>query len=224
MWSPIVISLEVAGAATVLAFFLGLLAAWNTVKLRRFKSLLDGLFTLPMVLPPTVIGFFLLLIFGKNGLFGNWLSEIGLPVVFSVRGAIIAAAVVAFPMMYRAARGAFESLDRDLIAAARVCGASETRIFWQIVVPTCRPGIASGTVLAFARALGEFGATSMLAGNIPGRTQTMSLAIYSAVQSNERATAYAWVVVITLISFTTLALINLFEGGGFGKRAKRANP
>jgi molybdate transport system permease protein len=211
MWSPIIISMEVAGAATAFAFFLGLFAAWKTIRLRRAKAILDGLFTLPMVLPPTVIGFFLLLIFGKNGLIGGWLSEIGLPIVFSLRGAVIAATVVAFPMMYRTARGAFESLDRDLVAAARVCGASETRIFWQIIVPTCRPGIASGAVLAFARALGEFGATSMLAGNIPGRTQTMSLAIYSAVQGNEYAAAYAWVVVITLISFSTLALINLFD-------------
>jgi molybdate transport system permease protein len=210
--SAIIISIEVAVSATVLAFFTGLLAAWKIVKLPRLKGVFDGLFTLPMVLPPTVIGFFLLLIFGKNGLIGGWLAEIGLPIVFSVRGAIIAAAIVAFPMMYRTARGAFESLDRDLVLAARVCGASETRIFWQIVVPTCRPGIASGVVLAFARALGEFGATSMLAGNIPGRTQTMSLAIYSAVQSNERGTAYLWVAVIMIISFTTLMLMNLFEG------------
>jgi molybdate transport system permease protein len=152
-------------------------------------------------------------------LIGGWLYDVGLPIVFTIRGAIIAATVVAFPLMYRTARGAFESFDRDLVAAARVSGASETRIFWQIIVPICRPGIASGTVLAFARALGEFGATSMLAGNIPGRTQTMSLAIYSAVQSNERSTAYAWVAVIMAISFTVLVLMNLFEGG-FGKRRK----
>jgi molybdate transport system permease protein len=210
--------MEVAIPATFITFLLGLLAAWKTVRLRRVKGILDGVFTLPMVLPPTVVGFFLLLIFGKNGLFGTWLSEIGLPVVFSIRGAVIAAAVVSFPLMYRTARGAFESMDRELILAARVCGASETRIFWQIVLPTCRPGIASGTILAFTRALGEFGATSMLAGNIPKRTQTMSLAIYSAVQGNDRESAYAWVIVITLISFTTLYLMNLFESGGFKRK------
>jgi molybdate transport system permease protein len=218
MWSPIIISMEVAVAATVIAFFLGLVAAWNTIKLRRLKGAVDAIFTLPMVLPPTVIGFFLLIIFGKNGLIGGWLYEIGWPIVFSIRGAIVAAAVVAFPLMYRTSRGAFESLDRDLVAAARVDGAGEARIFWQIIVPTCKPGILSGTVLAFTRALGEFGATSMLAGNIPGRTQTMSLAIYSAVQSNERSTAYGWVAVIMIISFTTLILMNLFENGGFSKR------
>jgi molybdate transport system permease protein len=220
MWPPIRISLEVASIATVFTFFLGLLAAWKTVKIRHLKWLADGLFTLPMVLPPTVIGFFLLLLFAKNGLLGGWLYDIGLPIVFSIRGAIIAATVVAFPMMYRTARGAFESLDRDLIAAARVCGASETRIFWQIIVPTCLPGIASGTVLAFARALGEFGATTMLAGNIKGRTQTMSLAIYFAVQEGDLSAAYTWVAIITLISFASLALINVFGGGFHFKRKK----
>ncbi|MDR2531166.1 MAG: molybdate ABC transporter permease subunit [Oscillospiraceae bacterium] len=210
-WSPILISLEVAVCATAFAFALGLFAAWNAVKLRRTKALLDGLLTLPLVLPPTVIGFFMLMLFGRSGAFGKWLAELDFPIVFHIRGAMIAATVVAFPMMYRTSRGAFESMDRDLIAAARVCGAGETRIFWQIVVPTCRPGILSGTVLTFARALGEFGATAMLAGNIPGRTQTMSLAIYSAVQANERETAYIWVAVITAISFVSLTLINRFE-------------
>ena len=210
--SPLYISMKVALTATVFTFFLGLFAAWKVVKLRRFQGLIDGLFTLPMVLPPTVVGFFLLLLFGKNGLLGQTLEKLALTVVFTWEGAVIASAVVAFPLMYRTARGAFEQMDQTLIYAARTLGMSERRIFWKIILPSCWPGVAAGTVLSFARALGEFGATAMLAGNIPGKTQTMSLAIYSAVQGNHREKAYLWVVIILAISFLMLLLMNYWTG------------
>lgn len=208
--SPLFISIKVASVAMAFTFFLGLFAAWRVARGRRFKGLIDGLFTLPMVLPPTVVGFFLLLLFGKNGLLGQMLEKLALSVVFTWQGAVIAAAVVSFPLMYRAARGAFEQLDQTLVYAARTLGMPERRIFWRVVLPACWPGVAAGAVLSFARALGEFGATAMLAGNIPGRTQTMSLAIYSAVAGNNREKAYLWVAIIMVISIATLMLMNRF--------------
>jgi molybdate transport system permease protein len=210
--SPLFISLKVAGCATVITFFLGIIAARFVLRLDRLKGVIDGLFTLPMVLPPTVVGFFLLLLFGKNGLLGQWLAKIGASVVFTWQGAVIAATVVAFPLMYRATRGAFEQMDPNLIYAARTLGVSELWIFWRVVLPVCWPGVAAGTILAFARALGEFGATTMLAGNIPGRTQTMSLAVYTAVSNNNRAVAYRWVAVIMVISFVSIYVMNRWQG------------
>ena len=218
---PLYISLKVAAVATVFTFFLGLFAAWRVARGRHFKGFIDGLFTLPMVLPPTVVGFFLLLLFGKNGLLGQTLESLAISVVFTWQGAVIAAAVVSFPLMYRAARGAFEQMDQTLIFAARTLGMPERVIFWRVILPACWPGVAAGTVLAFARALGEFGATAMLAGNIPGKTQTMSLAIYSAVQGNNREKAYLWVVIIMIISFITLMLMNRFAGYQQGRKAGR---
>ncbi len=219
--SPLYISLKVAAVATVFTFFLGLFAAWRVAKGRRFKGFIDGLFTLPMVLPPTVVGFFLLMLFGKNGLLGQTLESLAISVVFTWQGAAIAAAVVSFPLMYRAARGAFEQMDQTLIFAARTLGMPEREIFWRVILPACWPGVAAGTVLSFARALGEFGATAMLAGNIPGKTQTMSLAIYSAVQGNNREKAYLWVVIIMIISFVSLILMNRFAGDQRGRKAGR---
>lgn len=207
--SPLQISIKVALFATFFTFFLGIWAAHGVAKMKRFKGFVDGIFTLPMVLPPTVVGFFLLLIFGKNGLLGKFLASINASVVFTWYGAVIAATVVSFPLMYRTARGAFEQMDQNLIYAGRTLGMGEAKIFWRIILPNSWRGVASGTILAFARALGEFGATSMLAGNIPGRTQTMSLAIYSAVAGNNREKAYAWVAVIMAISFVTMFLMNL---------------
>ena len=206
--SPVLISFEVAIPATIITFFLGIYAARFVLRLKHLKGFVDGLFTLPMVLPPTVIGFFLLLLFGRNGLFGEALYNMGISIVFTWQGAVIAATIVAFPLMYRTARGAFEQIDQDLIFAARTLGISEWKIFWKIVLPLSWPGVTAGTVLAFARALGEFGATVMLAGNIPGRTQTMSLAIYSAVSNNNREAAYTWVAIIIVISLITLVLMN----------------
>lgn len=198
-------------AATSVSFILGLYIAKQVVKLRRMKAFVDGILTLPLVLPPTVVGFFLLLIFGRNGILGNLLAAMQVSVVFTLTGAIIAATVVSFPLMYRSARGAFEQFDRELVYAGRTIGMSEARIFWRVIMPGCKPGIISGLVLTFARALGEFGATIMLAGNIPGKTQTMSLAIYSAVASGNREKSYMWVVVIMLISFACMLLMNLFS-------------
>lgn len=207
-FSPLYISLKVAIVATIFTFLLGLLAARGVTRLNRLKGVADGIFTLPMVLPPTVVGFFLLLLFGKNGVFGQALNAIGASVVFTWQGAVIAAVVVSFPMMYRTARGAFEQMDQNLVFAARTLGMPEWKIFFKVVLPCCWPGIAAGTILAFARALGEFGATTMIAGNIPGKTQTMSLAIYAAVQGNNREKAYYWVAVIMCISFVTILLMN----------------
>ncbi len=217
--SPLFISFKVALPATFFTFFLGILAAAKVVKLKRFRGILDGFFTLPMVLPPTVVGFFLLLLFGKNSFLGQLLFQIGWSVVFTWQGAVIAASVVSFPLMYRTARGAFEQMDQTLIYAARTLGFSETKIFWKIILPSCWPGVAAGAILAFARALGEFGATTMLAGNIPGKTQTISLAIYSAVQGNNRERAYYWVAIIMAISFLTILLMNYLTS--YQERLKR---
>ncbi len=209
--APLIISLQTSLLATVITFFAGIFAAYKTANMRRFKGLLDGIFTLPMVLPPTVVGFFLLLIFGKNSLFGQLLAAINISVVFTWGATVISAVTVSFPMMYRTARGAFEQLDPNLVYAARTLGMGESRIFWSIIVPNCRGGIMAGTVLAFSRALGEFGATIMIAGNIPGRTQTMSTAIYSAVQAGNREQAMIWVVLIVGISFIMMLLMNRFN-------------
>lgn len=221
-FSPLWISLKVAACATVFTFFLGLLSARLVISLRSGKALIDGIFSLPMVLPPTVVGFFLLIIFGKNGLLGGLLLKIGISVLFTWQGAVIAAVVVSFPIMYRTARGALEQVDVNLIYAARTLGMSEAKIFFRIQLPAAWPGVAAATILAFARAMGEFGATIMLAGNIPGRTQTMSVAIYTAVQSGDRSLAYYWVAIIMGISFFTIFLMNYWMGyqerRGGGKR------
>lgn len=221
-FSPLWISLKVAVCATVFTFFLGLLSARLVISLRSGKALIDGIFSLPMVLPPTVVGFFLLIIFGKNSLLGGLLLKMGISVLFTWQGAVIAVVVVSFPIMYRTARGALEQVDVNLIYAARTLGMSEAKIFFRIQLPAAWPGVAAATILAFARAMGEFGATIMLAGNIPGRTQTMSVAIYTAVQSGDRSLAYYWVAVIMGISFFTIFLMNYWMGyqerRGGGKR------
>lgn len=217
-YSPLWLSLRVAFLATLMTFILGVLAAWLTVKLKRGKGIVDGLFTLPLVLPPTMVGFFLLLIFGKNGFIGQLLNSIGAPVVFTWTGAVIASTVVAFPLMYRTVRGAFEQLDENLLSAARTLGMSEVKIFFRIMMPNSIPSIMAGAVLAFARALGEFGATIMLAGNIPGRTQTVSVAIYTAVQAGNWDLAYHWMIIIVGISFVTIILMNWFSGRSIRNR------
>lgn len=177
------------------------------------KAVLDGILTLPMVLPPTVAGFFLLLIFSKRRPFGMFLYDtFSIKVVQSWLGCIIAATVIAFPLMYRNARAAFELIDINLIDAARTLGMSERKIFWKVMIPTAGPGIASGTILTFARALGEYGATSMLAGNIPGRTATISQKIAMVIQDQDYLTAGVWVTVVLLIAFLAIFLLNLFSG------------
>lgn len=207
-YAPLWISVKVAGTATVFTFFLGLAAAGLVMHTGRWKGVLDGIFSLPMVLPPTVVGFFLLILFGKKGVLGKFLANLGATVIFTWQGAVIAAAAVSFPIMYRAARGALEQVEPNLVHAARTLGMSEARIFFRVLLPVARPGVTAAVILAFARALGEFGATIMIAGNIPGETQTMSVAVYTAMQSGNRERAYLWVAVILLISFATMFLMN----------------
>ena len=215
-WSPLLISLKTGIVATILCFFLGLFAARKVLKLNgRARAVADGILTLPMVLPPTVAGFFLLLLFSLRRPFGAFLYEqVGIKVVQTWLGCILAASVISFPLMYRNARAAFEQIDINLIYAGRTLGMSELEIFWRVVVPTAGPGIASGTILTFARALGEYGATSMLAGNIAGKTGTISQKIATAISQNgDYLTAGVWVVIVMLIAFFIVFLMNLITGG-----------
>ena len=191
---------------------MGIFAAYYVAKLPRWvKGILDVFFTLPMVLPPTVCGYFLLLVFGVKRPIGMFLSELGVQVVMTWYGGILASAVVAFPLMYRTARGAFESFDETLAYAGQTLGLSNTYIFWKIRMPACRQGILAGTVLAFARALGEYGATSMLIGYIPGKTATISTTVYQLWRTNDEAGAFVWVMVNLGISTVILLIVNLLE-------------
>lgn len=208
-FSPVWISIKTALTSTVVAFFLGIAAAWYVAKYKgKLKGLIDSLLTLPMVLPPTVVGFFLLIVFGKNGPVGKLLYKLGIQIVFSWSATVIAASIVAFPLMYKTARGAFEQVDKNLIYAARTLGVPDRKIFWKITLPLAWPGVAAGTVLAFARALGEFGATLMIAGNIPGKTQTIPIAIYFASQNDEMGKALIWVLLIFAISLLVMTVMN----------------
>jgi molybdate transport system permease protein len=207
--SPMWISLKTASVATLVTFLLGILAAWFMVNARtRFKGLIDGIFTLPLVLPPTVLGFFLLLIFGQNGPIGRMLYNLGTTVIFTWQATVISASIVAFPLMYKTVKASFEQIDRDILNAARTLGASEWKMFWKVTFPISWPGIAAGTILAFARALGEFGATLMIAGNIPGKTQTIPIAIYFAVEGGEMTKALIWVLLIFTISLASIVIMN----------------
>ena len=210
--SPLIISLEVAGLATVITFFVGIALAYGVLQIRSrlAGTIADAVITLPLVLPPTVVGFFLLLFLGKRSAIGSFLLSIDLPLVFTWRAAVIAAVIVSLPLMYRTARGAFEAIDRNMIHAAQTLSVSNWRIFWRIVLPNARHGILAGLVLSFARALGEFGATIMFAGNIPGRTQTMSTAIYAAVQANDYDLAFRWAITISLFSLFFIGAMNLY--------------
>ncbi len=220
-WSPLFISLKTGVVATILSFFLGIYAARKVVHAKPgTKAVLDGLLTLPMVLPPTVAGFFLLLIFSLRRPFGSFLYEtFDIKVVQSWAGCVIAATVIAFPLMYRNARAAFEQIDVNLIYAARTLGMPEWKIFWKVVLPTAGPGIAAGTILTFARALGEYGATSMLAGNIPGKTGTISQKIAMVIQDGDYLTAGIWVAIVMLIAFGIICIMNLV----LGKRMKNVS-
>ena len=215
--SPLVISMKIAVVSTLITFFLGIICARAVFKMKRFKYLVDGILSLPLVLPPTVVGFLLLILFGRNSILGRILDSIGMDVVFTWQGAVIAAIVVSFPIMYRITLGAFEQMDMELTDAARTLGFGEAAIFFRVWVPLSWPGIAAATSLTFARALGEFGATIMIAGNIPGRTRTMSVAVYSAMQSGNRELAYQWVIVILLISLCTLILMNYMNSRQYSR-------
>ncbi len=221
-WSPLYISMKTGIAATIFSFFLGIYAARKAVKAGpKMKAILDGFLTLPMVLPPTVAGFFLLLIFSRRRPFGIFLFEqFHIKVVQTWLGCIIAATVIAFPLMYRNARAAFEQIDVNLIHAGRTLGMSEITIFWKVVVPAAGPGILSGTILTFARALGEYGATSMLAGNIPGKTGTISQRIAMVIQDGDYATAGVWVAIVIFIAFLIIVLMNLVSNRGM-RQVKR---
>ena len=213
-WSPLFISIKTGIVATIFSFFLGIFAARKVVKTTPGKkAIIDGILTLPMVLPPTVAGFFLLLIFSRRRPFGIFLFEnFGIKVVQTWLGCIIAATVISFPLMYRNARAAMEQIDVNLIYAGRTLGMSDTEIFWKVVIPTAGPGIASGTILTFARALGEYGATSMLAGNIPGKTGTISQKIAMVIQDGDYLTAGVWVAIVMVIAFLVIFLMNLISG------------
>lgn len=208
--SPLLIALKIAVVSTLIVFVLGLLAAGFVSGLRRGKTIADAILSLPLVLPPTVAGYFILILFGRNGILGDILDKLDIRVVFTWQGAALATAVVSFPIMYRGARGAIEQVDRNIIYAARTLGMNEFKVFCKVILPEAGPGIAAAAVLSFARALGEFGATIMVAGNIPGKTRTMSTSVYTAMQSGNRELAYKWVLVILAYSFVILLIMDLF--------------
>ena len=218
-WYPLWNSLRIAAIATVVIFFLGIWAAYYIARLPRLaKGVLDVVLTLPLVLPPTVVGYLLLLVLGPNHPLGAWFLEVfGQKLVMRWQSAIAATVVVAFPLMYRTARGAFESFDETLADAGRTLGLKNSTIFWRVRMPVCRQGIFAGTVLAFARALGEYGATSMVAGYTPGRTATISTTVYQLWRTGDDAGAMTWVLVNIAISTVVLLAINLL-----GKRQKEA--
>ncbi len=210
-WTPVLISMKTAGISIFITFFLGILAAWAVVRIesKNRRMICDGILTLPLVLPPTVMGFFLLSLFGVKRPLGSFFWEcFGIKIAFSWLATVLAAVVMSFPLMYRSARSAFEQIDSNLLAAARTLGMSEWRIFWKVQLPDAVPGIAGGGVLAFARGLGEFGATAMIAGNIAGKTRTLPMAIYSEVAAGNMEEAGRYVALMVVISFAALALMN----------------
>ena len=209
---PLYNSLRIAAISCVIVFFTGIFAAYYAVRLPRIlKGILDVILTLPMVLPPTVCGYFLLLIFGARRPVGMFLADLGLKLVMNWPGGVAAAVVVAFPLMYRTARGAFESFDENLAWSGQTLGLSNTWIFWHVRMRSCRQGILAGTVLAFARAIGEYGATSMLIGYTPGRTATVSTTVYQLWRTNDESGAFFWVMVNLAISAAVLLTVNLLE-------------
>lgn len=219
-WYPLYNSLRIAAISTVLIFFLGILCAYYVAKLPRLlKGVLDVVLTLPLVLPPTVVGYFLLRLLGPKRVVGLWfLNTFDVRLTMVWYSAIFASAVVAFPLMYRTARGAFESFDETLAQAAQTLGLSNTWIFWRVRMPCCRQGIIAGTVLSFARALGEYGATSMIAGYTPGRTATISTTVYQLWRTGDDAGAMRWVLVNLVISAAVLLTINMLERRDSGPR------
>ncbi|MEG4322023.1 MULTISPECIES: molybdate ABC transporter permease subunit [unclassified Microcoleus] len=221
--SPLWISLKTSAIATFFTFFLGISAArWMLSTRIRGKALIEGIFISPLVLPPTVVGFLLLLLFGRNGAIGQLLLKFDLTIIFTWQAAVITATVVSFPLMYKTALGSFEQIDANLLNAARTLGASEWTVFWRIMLPLAWPGILAGTILAFARALGEFGATLMLAGNIPGQTQTIPMAIYFAVESGDMRQAAIWVLIVLSLAFSVLTAVNYWTD--LQKKSPQPNP
>ncbi len=212
-YSPIWISMKTVAVSIVITFALGLLAARMVVGLRseRLRNVIDAVLTLPLVLPPTVAGFFLLFIFGTKRPVGRFLLEVmGVKIVFSWAATVLAAVVISFPLMYRSARASLEQVDSTLIFSARTIGMGEWEIFWHVMLPLAAPGVAAGGVLSFARGLGEFGATAMIAGNIAGKTRTLPLAVYSAVAGGHMELAYGYVAILLVISFLGVLSMNYF--------------
>ena len=212
--SPLWISLETAAATIVIVFFLGVLAAWWVERLpsESFKIFVDGIFTLPMVLPPTVAGFFLLVVFGNNRIVGRFfIDNFGIQIAFNWIATVLAAGVISFPLMYRSARGALVQVDKGIMEAGRSLGMTEWRIFWRLHLPNALPGIIAGGLLAFARGLGEFGATAMLAGNIAGKTRTLPLAVYSAVAAGDFDSAGVYVLIIVTICLAVVIGLNYYQ-------------
>ena len=210
-WSPIFISMKTASLSIFITFFVGLIVAWGLVKMKNdtAKIILDGIFTLPLVLPPTVVGFFLLWIFGVRGPIGSFFIDFfAYKIAFSFSATVIAAVVMSFPLMYRSARGAFEQIDSNLLDAGRTLGMSEWNIFWKVSFANALPGILSGGILAYARGLGEFGATAMLAGNIAGQTRTLPMAVYSEVAACNMGEAFNYVIIIVFIAFIVIFIMD----------------
>ncbi|WP_420196676.1 molybdate ABC transporter permease subunit [Clostridium beijerinckii] len=211
-FSPLWISIKTATLSTIITFFLGIIVSYRMSNFKgKSKGIIDGIFTLPLILPPTVVGFFLLLICGKNGPIGKLLELFNTSLIFSWSATVIAAIVVSFPMMYRTTRSAFEQIDINILSAARTLGLSEFKIFYKIAIPLAMPGIIGGLVLSFARAMGEFGATLMLAGNIPGKTQTMPLAIFFAAEGGDMQKAILWVIIIVTLSLFLILILNYWS-------------
>ncbi|MGE8568573.1 MAG: molybdate ABC transporter permease subunit [Achromobacter sp.] len=219
VWVPLLLSLKVAGWATLLATVAGTAAAYGLSRWRwPGRDLLDAILTLPLVLPPTVLGYYLLVLLGRRGIIGETLAKWDIELVFTWQGAVIAAAIVAFPLVFKSARAAFENVDAQLENAARVLGVSEVGVFFRVTLPLAARGIVAGVLLAFARALGEFGATLMIAGSLPGRTQTLSVAIYEAVQAGDDRTANLLVLVTSMTCVVVLVAAGKLLPMGAGQR------
>lgn len=224
-WSPLFISLKTGFVAIIFIFILGVLGAIAVMRMsNRAKWVIDAIFTMPLVLPPTVAGYLLLLVFSLRRPFGMFLKdELGIKVVQSWSGCVIAAVVISFPLMYRSARGAFEQIDSNIIYAGRTLGMSEFEIMTKVVIPAAMPGLLSGGILSFARAIGEYGATAMLAGNVLGKTRTISVAIASEVAGGNFDTAGIWTCIIVLIAFVIVLAINLVTGRGMKNMSRWTN-
>ncbi|CAN7541069.1 molybdate ABC transporter permease subunit [Caballeronia sp. dw_19] len=208
-WIPLLLSLKVAGWATAIDVVLGVAVAFGLSRWRSSaRELVDSLLTLPLVMPPTVLGYYLLVLLGRRGVIGAWLDKFDIQLVFTWQGAVIASAVVAFPLVLKSARTAFETVDPQFERAARTLGVSEAAVFFRVTLPLAARGILAGALLAFARALGEFGATLMIAGNLPGRTQTLSVAVYAAVQAGDDSTAN----ILVIVTSVTCVVILLAAG------------
>ncbi|WP_028306763.1 molybdate ABC transporter permease subunit [Desulfitibacter alkalitolerans] len=221
---PLWISIKTAGVATIIAIVAGLaFARFVAFSAWKGKEILDGVLILPLVLPPTVIGFILLVLLGRTGPIGRLLAAVDITIVFSWPAAVIAASVVAFPLMYRTARGAFEQVDPNVLDAARTMGSSEWEVFWRVLLPLSWPSLLAGIILSFARALGEFGATLMLAGNIPNKTQTIPIAIYFAVEGGNRTAAAVWTLIIIILSLMTILALNYYTNNQKSQRIIRGS-